>query len=231
MQEAVAPRGVPLAETTSCGSLRRLKLLVAGAHPDDPETACGGLSALYAAAGHEVVHLYLTRGEAGIPGLGHAEAAVIRTEEAEQACAVLGARPAFAGQIDGACEVNASAYEHIRQIVEAEAPDVVVTHWPVDTHRDHRAIASLVYDAWLRSAQRFALYYFEVLSGEQTQHFSPTHIVDITSVEPLKREACFTHESQRPDGMYAAHERMQRFRGLEIGVEHAEAFIRQHQAS
>ena len=186
--------------------------------------------ALYARAGHEVTSLYLTRGEAGIPNTAHDEAAAIRTAEAARACEILGARPVFAGQTDGACEVNATAYDRIRDLIAEADPDIVVTHWPVDTHRDHRAISSLVYDAWIRGDRRFALYYFEVLSGEQTQHFSPTHFVDITSVESLKREACFAHKSQHPDGMYAAHERMQRFRGHEIAVEHAEAFVRQHQA-
>ncbi len=47
---------------------RRRKVLVIGAHPDDPETGCGGTMCLLADAGHEVVCVYLTRGEAGIAG-------------------------------------------------------------------------------------------------------------------------------------------------------------------
>ena len=46
----------------------RLKVVVLGGHPDDPETMAGGTLALSAAQGHDVVCLYLTRGEAGIPG-------------------------------------------------------------------------------------------------------------------------------------------------------------------
>ena len=33
----------------------KLKIVVVGAHPDDPETMCGGAMALYATMGHEVV--------------------------------------------------------------------------------------------------------------------------------------------------------------------------------
>jgi LmbE family N-acetylglucosaminyl deacetylase len=62
--------------------------------------------ARYAELGHEVVSLYLTRGEAGIRGKNHDDAARIRTAEAEQACKILGARPMFVGQIDGATEVT-----------------------------------------------------------------------------------------------------------------------------
>ena len=65
-------------------------------------------------------------------------------------------------------------------------PDIVLTHWPVDTHRDHRATALLTYDAWLASKKTFALYYFEVMTGTQTQLFRPTHYVDITSVDARK---------------------------------------------
>ena len=45
---------------------RKLKVLVAGAHPDDPESGCGGTIARYVNEGHAVTALYLTRGEAGV---------------------------------------------------------------------------------------------------------------------------------------------------------------------
>src|SRR5262249_25278694 len=47
---------------------RRRKIIAAGGHPDDPESTAGGTMALFADGGHEVVALYLTRGEAGIKG-------------------------------------------------------------------------------------------------------------------------------------------------------------------
>ena len=65
------------------GSRKRRKVLVIGAHPDDPETGCGGTICLLTEAGHEVVCVYLTRGEAGIPGKSHSEAAAIRVAEIE----------------------------------------------------------------------------------------------------------------------------------------------------
>ncbi len=209
----------------------RLKIVVAGAHPDDPESACGGLIALYTDAGHEVVNLYLTRGEAGIPGKSHEEAAAIRTAEAEAACRILGARPLFAGQIDGAAEITQERYGTFAELLLDEKPDLVITHWPIDTHRDHRAASLLVYDAWLLSKKRFELYYFEVESGRQTQHFQPTHYVDITRTEPRKREACMAHASQDPEGdFYPLHEEMHRFRGREAGFTRAEAYVRHTQS-
>jgi LmbE family N-acetylglucosaminyl deacetylase len=208
---------------------RRLKVIVAGAHPDDPESSAGGTMARYADLGHDVVALYLTRGEAGIPGKSHAEAARIRTAEAEKACAILKARALFAGQIDGASEVTNATYQQFAQILAAEKPDLVFAPWPIDSHRDHRAASLLVYDAWLKMNKGFDLYYTEVMSGVQTQTFRPTRLVDITATEARKRQACFAHASQDPNDFYRVHELMNRFRGSELGVTHAEAFVRHNQ--
>ena len=100
--------GIPLnaaeAGMTPVPKKNRKKILVIGAHPDDPETSVGGTMCLLADAGHEVVSVYFTRGEAGIPGKSHAEAAAIRSKEAEAACAVMGVRPLFMEQIDGSTD-------------------------------------------------------------------------------------------------------------------------------
>lgn len=218
--------GVAGAQENAAAAAKKLKIVVVGAHPDDPESGCGGVIALLADAGHEVVCLYLTRGEAGIPGKSHEEAAQIRTTEAEAACKILGARAIFADQIDGATEVNAQRYDELAAILEAEAPNLVFGHWPVDSHRDHRASALLTYEAWLRAEGKFTLYFFEVMSGTQSQQFTPTHYIDITSVEDRKREACKAHASQHPEGFYTHHDQMNRFRGKEARVKYAEAYVR-----
>ena len=229
-QAAMAVLGLPLlSESAGETRQRKLKIVVAGAHPDDPESSAGGTMARYAELGHEVVALYLTRGEAGIPGKSNQEAARIRTDEAEKACAILKARAVFAGQIDGSSEVTNATYRQFGKILTAEEPDLVFAPWPVDTHRDHRATSLLVYDAWLKTKQRFELYYTEVESGMQTQTFRPTRLVDITATEARKREACYAHASQNPDEFYGLHELMNRFRGAELGVKYAEAFVRHTQ--
>lgn len=227
---AAAALGLPLlSEGAGQTTGRELKIVVAGAHPDDPESSAGGTMARYADLGHEVVALYLTRGEAGIPGKSHQEAARIRTAEAEKACAILKARPVFAGQIDGSSEVTKATYGEFGKLLAAEKPDLVFAPWPVDTHRDHRATSLLVYDAWLRMNQSFELYYTEVESGMQTQTFRPTRLVDITTTEARKRAACYAHASQNPDDFYSLHVLMNRFRGSELGVKYAEAFVRHAQ--
>src|SRR4051794_14309726 len=47
---------------------KKLKVVVTGGHPGDPEYGCGGTVAKYTDLGHEVTLLYLNRGEKGCPG-------------------------------------------------------------------------------------------------------------------------------------------------------------------
>jgi len=204
---------------------RRLKVVVAGGHPGDPEYGCGGTIARYAGLGHEVVLLYLNDGvPEGKPRDG------VRVAEAREACKLLKARPIFAGQVDGDAVVDRAHAAAFRALLEPEHPDVVFTHWPIDNHADHRAASMLVYDAWLRMGKPFALYYYEVSNGEDTVQFAPTHHVDITATEPMKRRACFAHASQSPGRFYALQEQVTRLRGIERGCTHAEGFIRHVQS-
>jgi N-acetylglucosamine malate deacetylase 1 len=215
-----------IAQPTSASvTPRKLKVIVTGGHPGDPEYGCGGTIARYAELGHEVVLLYLNRGEwpPGDPG-------VARLAEARKACEILKARALYAGHANSEAVVDRAHYEAFRKLLEAEQPEIVFAHWPIDNHADHRAISMLVYDAWLRMGKRFALYYYEVSNGEDTIQFAPTHFVDISAVEPRKRLACYAHASQSPDKFYALQQQVTRMRGLESGCREAEGFIRHVQS-
>jgi LmbE family N-acetylglucosaminyl deacetylase len=201
-----------------------LKIIVAGGHPGDPECGCAGTIARYTGLGHEVVLLYLNRGEGYCGGASLARCAAIRTAEAAKACQNLKARAAFAGQFDGRAIVDASHYEAFARLLAAESPDIVFTQWPIDHHRDHRAVSMLTLDAWLKGGKSFALYYYEV--AEDTMMFSPGDYVDISSVEPLRRAACYAHASQQPGKWYPKQVEITRFRGVESGFPQAEAFLR-----
>lgn len=201
------------------------KALIIGAHPDDPENV-GGTMRLLREAGWEVVAVYMTRGQAGITGKSHDEAAAIRTAEAEEACRILDVRPIFMTQIDGSAEINKERYVEMREVIAAESPDLVITHWPIDGHPDHRVCSMLVYDAWRRLGYSFELYYFETMTGTQTQYFHPTDYVDIGAVAERKHKAYFAHVSQNTTKSFASyHDRVEKFRGREFNCDRAEAFI------
>jgi len=203
------------------------KIVCVGGHPDDPESGCGGTLAKLAALGHEVTIIYLTTGEAGIAGVNNDDAAKTRKQEAINACKILNAKPVFAGQIDGATIADNAALKHLQTLITAEKPDVVFTHWPVDSHKDHQVASLLTMQTWVRSANKFTLYFFEVCTGEQTMIFMPTDYVDISDTQEQKKKAVYCHTSQDPPGIYTCgHASMEDFRGREAGVRAAEGFVR-----
>lgn len=75
-----------------------MHLVAIVAHPDDACISCGGTLAKHAARGDDVTVIHMTRGEYG--GLGDRtedELAAVRSAEARQAGAVLGADVEFLG--------------------------------------------------------------------------------------------------------------------------------------
>jgi LmbE family N-acetylglucosaminyl deacetylase len=234
LEGAARVAGVTLMAQRALGAqiqpVHKLKVIVTGGHPGDPEYGCGGTVARYTDQGHEVVLLYLNRGEKSCPEPAADAGRNVRVAEASDACRILKARPLFAGQCDGHALVDAEHYQQFRELIEIERPDVLFTHWPIDGHRDHRAISMLAYDAWLQLGKRFAFYYYEVSDGEDTLMFPATDFVDISATEPRKRQACYAHASQAPDRFYALQSQVTRFRGVESGHGQAEAYVRHAQS-
>ena len=205
---------------------RQLKVLCIGGHPDDPESGCAGTLSRYVELGHSVTVLYLTRGERGIRDKGLDEAAKTRSAECDRACKVMGARPKFFGQIDGATEINRTHVEAMRKLLGEEQPDVLFAHWPVDTHMDHQVASILAIRAWMASGEQPLLYFFEVNTGSQSQGFLPNTYVDITAVLEKKKSALFAHVSQDGAGIWREHHQIiAQWRGREAGVTAAEAFV------
>jgi LmbE family N-acetylglucosaminyl deacetylase len=146
------PLALNASDTTAAA---KKKVVCVGGHPDDPESGCGGTLAKLVKQGHELTIIYLTTGEAGITGKTHAEAATIRKAEATNACKLLNAKPVFAGQIDGDTIVNNEWIRKMRELIETEKPDIVFTHWPIDSHKDHQAASLLTIQAWMHAGKAF----------------------------------------------------------------------------
>lgn len=211
------------------------KIVVVGGHPDDPECGCGGTIPLLIKAGHDVSLMYFTNGDEGIEGKSQEEAASIRKKECIESCKILGAKPVFVNQVDGESVVNNAEMARFEQLLYAEKPDVVFAHWPLDSHKDHQLSSVLSVQAWMEAQRPFSLYFYEVCTGYQTFVFHPTDYVDITETQQLKKRALACHKSQNivgADGEYTkemydcGHPAMEDFRGRELGVHAAEAFIR-----
>jgi LmbE family N-acetylglucosaminyl deacetylase len=209
---------------------RRLHIVCVGAHPDDPETGCGGTLAKFTRDGHRVTLLYLTRGEAGSTGCDHTTTAGVRTAEAFGAAAILGADAIFAGQIDGKTSAGPQEARSFTALIRDLRPDILLSHWEQDTHRDHRHVAELARSAWNTLGRSFTLAFYEVMAGIQTYNFSPNVYVDVSSSNEQKRAAVYAHVCQNPDRFYPHHVKMEKDRGAEAWIERAEAFYVVRQA-
>lgn len=102
----------------------------------------------------------------------------------------------FGGQIDGATEINRECTEAFAKLLEAEESDVVLAHWPLDTHNDHHIASLLTFRAFASARKHFALYFYEILTGSRTPGFVPSVYVDITQVQTKKQQACALHSSR-----------------------------------
>ena len=223
---AAAPDKTPSAE-------RKLKVVVVGAHVDDPQSGCGGTIARCADLGHEVVALSLTRGDSeSIAASLHMppqELAARRYADAQRSCALLHCHMVALHYSNRGIEVTEAHYKEFGDALFDQKPDIVFTHWPIDTHPDHRAASMLTYEAWLRAGKKTPLYFYEVETGQQTQDFWPTHHVDITEVAERKKVASYAN-TLTVDGWWPLHDQMQRSRGSEKGCKFAEAFNRHPQS-
>lgn len=205
---------------------KKLNVVFVGAHPGDPEFGCGGTIAKYSDAGHAVTILYLTRGEASDPNISYEQMAKLRSSEAAESSKILNADPLFANQIDGNTVLDNSKNDEMQKMLQALNPDLVFTHWPLDSHPDHQIAGLLILTSWLRTGKKFDLYFYEVDTGGQTMAFSPTDYVDISTTHERKKKAMFLHQTQNPVETYETYFKpMEEFRGLEANTKVAEAFI------
>ncbi len=229
----LAANALPLmAAESEPGPARKFKVVCVGGHPDDPESGCAGTLTRYSELGHLVTVIYLTRGERGIRGKSLDEAAKIRSAECEASCKIMGARPLFYGQIDGATELNKTHVDEMTKLLSAKGPDVLFTHWPIDTHMDHQVASLLAIRAWMALTPKPELYFFEVNSGSQSQGFLPNTYVDISAAMEKKKAALFAHVSQDgPEIWRQHHEIIANWRGREAGVGAAEAFVQLNRGS
>lgn len=120
-----------------------LDILAVMAHPDDAELLCGGTLMKSTSRGRRVGVLDLTAGEMGSSG-----SAAIRAREAAAAAAQMGLVERRCAELpDAALDNDAAARRAVAEHLRALRPRVVVTHWKVGRHRDHRVASELVRDA------------------------------------------------------------------------------------
>lgn len=124
------------------------KLLVIGAHPDDPDIRAGGLACTCAEAGHEVRFLSMTDGRGGHYEQTGDELVRRRRREATAAAeAAGGIEYQVLDNPDGQLMPTLENREKLIRVIREYSPEIVLTHRTNDYHPDHRYTSQLVQDA------------------------------------------------------------------------------------
>ena len=204
-----------------------MKILAVGAHIDDVEVGCGGTLAQAYLNQHEVRILSLT-GSA----YTDLDGTVMRTpeqalQEGRAAAEILRAELEVMDFPTKDVPYGSKTVEAIEAHMRKFQPDVILTHWPHDTHQDHRA-TSLATISAARKHNSILFYEPMTPSGRSYTPFRPQVYVGISSeAVQMKSASLRAHTSQHEKyGTMWVDAIMARgvHRGFEIGATHAECF-------
>jgi LmbE family N-acetylglucosaminyl deacetylase len=183
-----------------------LRLLVIGAHPDDPEKVAGTM-ALYRERGDVVQLVSVTNGDAGHFEMGLGPLAVRRAAEARCSGDVIGAKYLVLDNHDGELMPTLAVRRQIIKVIREFRPDIVFSPRTDDYHPDHRATAELVRDAAYMVTvpnvvpltphlDRNPVFVFVEDRFTRPTPFQPDVVVDIDSVIDKKVDMYHCHTSQ-----------------------------------
>lgn len=206
-----------------------MRLMAIGAHSDDAELACGGALAKAVENGDQARLVILT--DSSYKSL---KGKVLRTpsqamRETMDAARILGIKEKDVRVLKfptRELEYSAKTICGIENEIEEFKPDVILAHWPFDTHQDHRRAALSTISAG-RRYNSILMYEPIMPAGRSYVAFRPQIYVDISDVIKKKLEALRRHKSQYQkygEEWIEAVESRCRLRGFEISCKYAEAF-------
>ncbi len=188
------------------GSQQPLRIIVIGAHPDDPEEV-GGTMAKFIQQGHKVRLVSLTNGNAGHFEMGGGPLAQRRYKEAQCAGGVIGAEYIVLDNDDGELMPTLENREEVIRLIREFRADIVITHRPNDYHPDHRNTGLLVRDAAymvtvpnivasVPHLQKNPVFIYTEDRFTEPSPFTPDIVVDIDDVIEKKIDMYDCHVSQ-----------------------------------
>jgi len=216
-------------------------VLAIGAHPDDPESMCGGTLALYAKKGIKTSICYVTDGSAGHDRLTKEELKVVRKKESHAAAKVIGADVYWMGLPDALLFKEKDLEFALVDVIRKAKPDVIISHNSIsEFHPDHVAVNKAVFIAAPISSLSNVRTTTPALAKTPivyemdawlTRSFIPQEYVDISSVWKTKVKMLEAHKCQidwmrRRDklDMVTFIGMKSKLAGYQSGVKYAECF-------
>jgi LmbE family N-acetylglucosaminyl deacetylase len=125
----------------------RLRIIIFGAHPDDPEYRGAGVAMKWAKQGHHVKLVSTTNGDIGHWQIAGGPLAQRRTKEVMEVGRRLGVTTEVLDIHDGEIMPTLENRRMITRLIRQWNADVVITNRPNDYHPDHRYTSILVQDS------------------------------------------------------------------------------------
>ncbi len=219
-----------------------MRVMAIGANPDDIEFYAAGTLIRCKERGDNVVMCVSTNGSQGHFEILSPHLSAIRKREARQSARLLDAEIILLDLPDAGPFPSPEQRDLYVEAIRQAEPDVILTHYPLDYMSDHYYTSQNVLDAsfWCAIPQYYTMtpgkaeipvvYFWEPMAG--LNGFEPIEYVDISSVWERKAQMLLCHQSQAK--WLAEHDNIDyvdfmaksaRFRGMQCGVEYAEAFL------
>jgi N-acetylglucosamine malate deacetylase 1 len=220
-----------------------VKVLCLAPHADDETLGCGGTLARYVAEGHDVTVAVVTgHGDDAPHPLWPRQTWTQVRAEAAEAMEVLGVQTLRFAELPAAMLTSVATHVKngvVQALIEEVRPDVLFVPFLWDIHVDHREVFHASSVAWRPSSELGRkiqeIYAYETLSetgwnaGGVEPGFVPNVWVDVSATIDKKLRALERYASQLrsfPDARSVrAVDALARFRGAQMGMEAAEAFV------
>jgi LmbE family N-acetylglucosaminyl deacetylase len=217
------------------------RVMVIGAHPDDPEFGCAGTVVKWAQAGKTITYVLLTSGDKGShdPDLRPGRLATLREEEQRAAARDLGVEQViFLRYPDGLLENTLDLRRRLASLIRQHRPHIVMTidPWrPYQLHPDHRAAGQAALDA-IYAAREWYIFPEQLIGEAEPWRVKEVYLFwtdnadyweDITSCFETRISALAQHASQVGLDMDRLTRRIgerAREAGEKSGYEYAEGF-------
>lgn len=185
-----------------------LRIMVIGAHPDDPEVNMAGTIAKFAKSGARVWMVSVSCGDKGHRIMPPKELAERRFGETQASARTLGAERYIVldghdCELEATMEMKLKVTKHIREF----APHVIFTHRTCDYHADHRAVGQILMDItyflgvpyWCPEVpvpSVMPAVFFMRDKFTVPREIRPDVVVDVTDVQDQAADALCCHASQ-----------------------------------
>lgn len=185
----------------------KINVIVIGAHPDDCDLKAGGTAIQFARAGHNVLFVSLTNGDAGHHEKGGGALAKIRIAEAQEAGKRFGVAYKVLDNHDGELMPTLKNRLDVIRLIRNWNADIVIGPRTNDYHPDHRNTAILIQDAAYMvivpniapdtpPLKKNPVFLYVEDRFQKPIPFQPDIAVDVTDVLDEKIYGMAAHESQ-----------------------------------